>query len=162
MAHAVGHVLRRVPFLYAKMSVPTGVEHLRSCDLDPRAITLHFQSRLERLAGLQWEKLRSHFHHAALLSIQREGDDLIPGHIHQRGRGRRLAFAFIFAFAGGRRTGAFGPPFAGRERVEFGELRAKGLRCGLGERRDRLEGKRADSGGGQFDSGAAVDGCHDG
>ena len=111
------------------MGVPTGVEHLRFCDLDPRAITLHFQSRLTRLAGLQWEKLRGHFHHAALLSIEREGDDLIPGHIHRRRS--RLAFAFVFAFA--RRGGAFGPPFAGRERVEFGELRAKRLRCVLGK-----------------------------
>ncbi len=150
--HAVGHVLRRVPFLDAEMRVPAGIEHLRFRDFDPRAVALHFQPRLPRLAGLQRKKLRRHFQHAAMLRVEREGDDLIARHIHRRRR--RLALALVSALA---RCGhAFGPPFANRKRVEIRKLRAKRLRRLRGRQRAGRDGDHAGSCDGEFNGSASV------
>jgi hypothetical protein len=136
------------------MSIPTRVENAGFCNLDPYALTLRLQSRLKRLAGLKREKLRSQFHYSAVNGVESEGHYLIAGHI--KWREWRLAFAFAFA----RRGGAFGPPLTCRERVEFGVLSAERLWSVLSQRRVKLEGKCANSGCGEFECGAAVDGFH--
>ena len=159
MAHAVRDVAGGIPLFRAEVRVPARVEYLGAGELNPRASALHLEPGDALLAGLQGVKLGGELHHPALHGVEGEGDDLVAGNVHRRGR--RLALPLALRLAG--RGGGPVPPLARGEGVEVGELgaerRGRVGRSGGGER-GGAEREGAGSGKGEFEGGAAVDRIH--
>ena len=136
----------RVPVLDAEMRAPAGVEHRRRGDL-AHSPSRWNSSRASRASpGLQRKELRGHLQHAAIVRVEREGDDLVARHVEVEDR----------RDATGAGRGRI-PPRARRLRVELrvvlAERRVRGLALPAGQRhagdgRDRLQ------------EGASADGIH--
>ena len=139
-----------------EVRVPAGVKHLGLCGFGPLAAALELQPSGPRLAGLEREELRGEFQHAVLVRVEREGDDLVARHIHRRRRRWRGGFGFVVLRGGGLRCAALRPPLPGRERFEVRKFLTERLRGFLRRERADFNRERAESGGGDFECGAAA------